>query len=217
MNIAGFFRNTKLEFIDKQLEGGDIYTFHFKPAKPLKHLAGQHGLFVLPNFGGLHIFSLSSAPEEEYVSFSTHVRAESKYKQRLAALQPGDKITMWGPVLDFTFKDETEYVFLAQGIGITPFRSMLVHARDKALPVKTTLIHVDASGHTFRNITEHAATYSYFVTNPQEFTETIKGTVNPKAAYYLSGSPRFIKATKKTLRSLGLKRSQIRKDSFLGY
>lgn len=218
MHIAGFFRATKLTFVKKNHEHGDIYTFYFSPSRPLRHIAGQHGLFVLPRLGGLHIFSLSSAPEEEYVTLSTHVRKESRYKQRLDGLQPGDHLTVWGPVLDFIFQDEpAEYVFLAQGIGITPFRSLLVHANAVKLPVTTTLIHVEADEHTFHALTSQLATKSFYPTTPEAFTQTIKDTLNPQAAYYLSGSPRFVGATKQTLRSLGLKRSQIRTDSFLGY
>lgn len=218
MHIAGFFRATKLTFVEKQHEHGDIYTFRFSPSRPLKHIAGQHGLFVLPGLGGLHIFSLSSAPEEQYVSISTHVRKESKYKQRLNSLTSGDRITILGPVLDFIFKDEaTEYVFLAQGIGITPFRSLLVHADRAKLPLSTTLIHVEGDSHTFQELTARLATKAYYPTNPEDFTQTIRDTLNDAALYYLSGSPRFIRATKKTLRSLGVKRSHIKSDSFLGY
>lgn len=218
MHIAGFFRPTRLTFVDKKHEHGDIYTFRFSPARPIKHIAGQHGIFVLPKLGGIHIFSLSSAPEEQYVAISTHVRKESRYKQRLDALKSGDHLTLWGPVLDFIFRENaTDYTFLAQGIGITPFRSLLVHADSVKLPISITLIHVEGEPHTFRELTERLATHTYYPTDPEGFTQSIKDTLNSKAVYYLSGSPRFVRATKKTLRSLGLKQSRVKSDSFLGY
>jgi ferredoxin-NADP reductase len=218
MHISGFFRATKLTFVKKAHEQGDIYTFFFQPKKKLNHIAGQHGLFVLPRFGGVHIFSLSSAPEEQYVAFSTHVRKESAYKQRLNNLRRGDQITLWGPVLNFIYKQqETRYIFLAQGIGITPFRSLLVHADRVKLPVSTTLIHVESDNHTFRALTEKLADKAYYPTDPEEFARIVTRTLANNASYYLSGSPRFIRASKKTLRSLGLRRSQMKSDSFLGY
>lgn len=218
MHIAGFFRLTKLTFVKKQHEGGDIHTFFFSPSKPLKHSAGQHGVFFLLGMRGVHIFSLSSAPEEEFVTFSTHVRKGSAYKQRLDVLQPGDAMRLLGPVLDFTLKDDvSDYVFLAQGIGITPFRSMLVHARSENLPITTTLVYVENADHTFQGETQGLATRAYYPTNPDEFTQKVKETLNANAAYYLSGAPKFVKATKQTLRSLGVKQSRIRSDTFLGY
>jgi len=218
MHIAGFLRGTGLTFVEKKQEAGDIYTFYFTPKRPLKHIAGQHGLFILPGFKGLHIFSLSSAPEEQYVSFSTHVRQGSAYKQQLATLKAGDHMTLLGPVLDFVFqKDTTEYVFLAQGIGITPFRSLLVHAKHTALPVKTTLIHVDGYAHTFKDETVTLASDAHFPTNPEEFTSAVTTTLNKKALYYLSGSPGFVKATTQTLLSLGIEKAHIKTDKFLGY
>lgn len=218
MHIIGFLRATRLEFVKKEHDKDDIYTFFFSASRPLKHIAGQHGLFVLSRLGGVRVFSLSSAPEEKYVAISTYVRAGSRYKQRLGALKSGDHLTMWGPVLNFIFqKKEADYVFLAQGIGITPFRSLLVHADKAQLPVSTTLIHVDGSAHTFKDLTSRLASKAYYPTNPEEFTTAVTQTLNLNAQYYLSGSPKFIRATKKTLRSLGMKRSQMRKDGFLGY
>lgn len=218
MHIAGFFRATKLKFIKKQHEGGDTYTFFFTPSRPLKHIAGQHGVFFLPGLRGVHIFSLSSAPEEQYATFSTHVRKGSRYKQHLDALQPGESMRMLGPVLDFTFKkDAKDYIFLAQGIGITPFRSMLVHANSVKLPIATTLIHVDSTAHTFQEQTQALASQSYYPTNPEEFTKYIKEALNTGALYYLSGAPKFVRTTKQTLRSLGVEKSRIRSDTFLGY
>lgn len=218
MHVAGFFRSTKLTFVKKQHEGGDVYTFFFSPSRPLKHIAGQHGVFFLPRLRGVHIFSLSSAPEEQYVTFSTHVRQGSSYKRHLDALKPGAMMRMLGPVLNFTLKEDTNnYVFLAQGIGITPFRSMLVHARAANLPITTTLIHVEGAAHTFREETEALATHAYYPSNPDEFTQKVKETLDTNTSYYLSGAPKFVKATQRTLRSLGVERSRIRSDTFLGY
>lgn len=218
IKLTDFLHRTKLTFVMKMLESGDIYTFYFKPSKPIKHIAGQHGLFILPNFKGMHIFSLASAPEEEFVMIGTHVRIESEYKQRLAALQPGDTMTMIGPVLHFTLpKKKQPVVFLAQGIGITPFRSMLVHAQNT---LDSTLVHVDNPEHTYRTVTEPLVTQSFYVHTPEAFTEALVLTVAAKAhnaLYYVSGSPRFVEATKKTLIDNGITAENIKKDGFLGY
>ena len=218
ITLTDFFRKTTLTYVKKEHESGDIYTFFFKHDKHVKHVAGQHGLFILPKLKGLRIFSLASAPDEAFVAIGTHVRAESEYKQRLAGLQPGDKLTMLGPVLNFTLPEEKRpVVFLSQGIGITPFRSMLVHAANSR---DITLVHVDNPAHTYRETTEPLTTQSFYVHDPEAFTEAVQLTVAAKAntaLYYLSGSPRFVQATKQTLLKNNIEAKNIKKDTFLGY
>lgn len=216
--LTNFLHKNTLTFVKKQNESGDITSFYFKPSKPLKHTAGQHGLFILPKLKGLHIFSLASAPTEEYVMIGTHVRAESRYKQHLARLVAGDTMTMIGPVLSFVLpKTEQPVVFLAQGIGITPFRSMLVQ-NNKAADI--TLIHVDNPEHTYRTTTEPLATQAFYVHDPAAFTEALELTIAAKknaALYYISGSPRFVEATERTLLKNTITIDRIKKDTFLGY
>lgn len=218
IDFTAFFRKTTLTFVKKVHESGDIYSFYFKADKPLKHTAGQHGLFVLPKLRGVHIFSLASAPTEEHIIVGTHVREESEYKQRLAALEPGDKMHLVGPVLDFVLpKEPQSVVFLAQGIGITPIRSMLIE-NDRQLD--TTLIHVDSNDHTYKSVTEPLATQTFYVNTPEAFTEATVLTIAAKkndAHYYISGSPRFVAATKETLVKNTIDPKNIKTDGFLGY
>lgn len=215
-NISMSFLHVMI-FIDKVHEGGDIYTFNFKKPKDFNYKAGQHGLWIQASFTRPHPFTLSSSPEEEYVSFSTHIRLGSRYKQKLASLTAGDKMYLLGPILDFSFKDDVhEYVFLAQGIGITPFRSMLLHAKDSILPVTTTLIHVENEPHTFRQLTSSCATVSHYPTTPGEFQGLVKDQ-SKKATYYISGSPGFISSVKELLSEQGIDKNHIKTDSFLGY
>jgi ferredoxin-NADP reductase len=208
---------TTLTFVKKQFENDDIYTFYFTPSNKPSHKAGQHGLFLLHGLYRPHPFTLSSSPDEEYVTFTTHTGTGSAFKNRLMQLEEGDKMTMMGPILNFTFiKNVDSYVFLAQGIGVTPFRSMLVYANSVQLPVSTTLIHVDGKGHTFKELTNSLATQAYYPSNPEEFQSYVKKqNVNQK--FYISGSPRFVSATKQLLRETNVSPKNIKTDSFLGY
>ena len=207
----------KLKFVKKQLETGDIYTFYFSLPKNLNHKAGQHGLFILPGLYRPHPFTLSSSPDEEFVTVSTHVNTGSRYKQKLMSMKDGDSIFMLGPILNFTFdKLATKYVLLSQGIGITPFRSMLVHAHAKAMPVTTTLIHVDSNEHAFRQLTEQYATTAFYPAGVEEFQAQVKAQ-DIDQLFYISGSPRFVSATRELLLKQNVKAHNIRTDSFLGY
>lgn len=208
---------TKLTFIKKQQENNDIYTFFFTPKTAISHKAGQHGLFLLPGLYRPHPFTLSSAPGEEYITFSTHTATGSKFKQRIMEMKEGDLMFLVGPILNFTFaKDKNKYVFLAQGIGITPFRSMLVDAHAKSLPYTTTLVHVDSKSHTFKNETHEYASFSYYPSNSEEFRVFVE-IQDKNQMFYLSGSPKFISSTKKLLVQKDVGQANIKTDSFFGY
>lgn len=206
-----------LSFVKKIHEHDDIYTFYFEKPKHLNHTAGQHGLFILPGLYRPHPFSLSSAPEEEFVTFTTHIRETSRYKQRLMQLKPGNTIILLGPILNFTLpQNAKDIVFLAQGIGITPFRSMLVHAHEAKLPVDITLIHVDKTPHTFEAVIKDYARQAYFPITADDFRNLL--TKQPsKSTFYLSGSPTFVRSTKEALKAHGVVQMNIKTDSFLGY
>ena len=208
---------TALTFVEKKLENDDIYTFSFSSKNKIKQKAGQHGLFLLPGLYRPHPFSLSSSPTEEYAKFSTHTATGSAFKKKLLTLQPGDKMYFVGPIMNFTFVDtESKYVLLAQGIGITPFRSMLAYAQQAQPLFDTTLIHIDSTSHTFIELTQEAATTSFYPSSTEEFQAIVKQQDATKL-FYLSGSPRFISATKKLLVAIGVPKKNVKTDSFFGY
>lgn len=207
----------KLSFIKKQQESDDVYTFFFQKPNTLQYKAGQHGLFILTGLYRPHPFTLSSSPEEQYISITTHVNTGSKYKQKLMTMNEDNSIILLGPILNFTFVNNAKnYVFLAQGVGITPFRSMLVHAHAHSLKIKTTLIHVDSKTHAFKSVTQQYATNAHYPTNPDDFKQRVSEQ-NTDQLFYLSGSPKFIAATKTLLAQQGVKSHNIKTDSFLGY
>ena len=206
-----------LIFIDKVHEHDDVYSFRFEKPKGFTHKAGQHSIFFLANMSRPHPFSITSAPEEEYLSFATHIRSGSRFKQSLAHLKKGDKVYMFGPILNFTFKkNQNSHVFLAQGIGITPFRSMITHADKMSLPDSITLIHVARDVHTFREVTEKTSATTYYPRSSKEFRAALQKQ-NPKSIFYISGSPKFTRSSKILLHELGVKANHIKTDSFLGY
>ncbi len=208
---------TTLSFTTKKHETDDIYTFYFTPKKPLKHTAGQHGLFILPGLYRPHPFTLSSAPDEDYVTISTHIDTGSRYKKRLMDLKRGDKLSLVGPMLTFTLQpDEPTYTFLAQGVGITPFRSMLVYADSEKLNLSTTLIHIDKSKHSFKPLTRKLATKAHYPKSSQEFKYYLND-VDTKSLFYISGSPKFTRETRRALTEMGVPLNRIKVDSFLGY
>lgn len=220
LHVLDFFHHTPLEFVSKTLEKDDIYTFSFKPTKAMQHIAGQHSLFVFSKQLTARPFSLASSPDEEFVKIGTHTASGSRFKKQLMKLVPGDTIQMFGPYLNFIPpNDSLPIIMLAQGIGITPFRSLLLWLAAHEPNRATHLIHVESANHTYRAETEKAATSARFVVNPEAFSNEIREATaqHPDAWYYISGSPRFVRSISEQLKSAGIPAKQIKKDGFLGY
>src|SRR6476660_8113463 len=103
----------------------------------------------LPNRGheddkGLrrHISVATSPTERGVLGLCTRLR-DTAFKQTLAELQVGDEVDVEQPKGDWALPEDTSpaYVFIAGGIGITVFRSMLRYIADTGEPYKVTLIY----------------------------------------------------------------------------
>ena len=89
-----------------------------------------------------HISLVTSPSEKGLVGLATRLR-DSAFKRTLAALEVGDEVVVEEPKGSFLLPEATDvsYVFVAGGIGITVFRSMLRYIRDEQLPYQITLVY----------------------------------------------------------------------------
>ena len=89
-----------------------------------------------------HISLVTSPTEAGVVGLATRLR-DTAFKRTLAALEIGDAVEVEEPKGSFLLPDdrEADYVFVAGGIGITVFRSMLRYIADTAQPYRVTLVY----------------------------------------------------------------------------
>ena len=89
-----------------------------------------------------HISLATSPTEKGVVGLATRIR-ETAFKQTLAELDVGDEVQVEEPKGSFLLPEDTheEYVFVAGGIGITVFRSMLRFIADEGLAYRVTLVY----------------------------------------------------------------------------
>jgi ferredoxin-NADP reductase len=89
-----------------------------------------------------HITVVTSPTERGVLGLATRLR-DSAFKRSLAALPEGTAVEVEQPKGSFVLPQETDrhYVFIAGGIGITVFRSMLRYIADEGLPHRVTLVH----------------------------------------------------------------------------
>jgi ferredoxin-NADP reductase len=110
---------------------------------------GQYFWVELPDRGydderGLrrHITVVTSPNEGGVLGLATRLR-DSAFKRTLAELDVGDEVIVEEPKGDFQLPQDTskEYVFIAGGIGITVFRSMLKYISEENVPYRITLVY----------------------------------------------------------------------------
>jgi ferredoxin-NADP reductase len=116
-------------------------TFDFRP--------GQYFWVTLPNVGyddekGLrrHITAVTSPNERGVIGLATRLR-DSAFKRTLRELPVGAEVDVEQPKGSFGLPDDPSrpLVFVAGGIGITVFRSMLRYVSEERLPYRITLIY----------------------------------------------------------------------------
>jgi ferredoxin-NADP reductase len=217
--MFGLLHIHRFVFQARREVGGGVSSFAFAPTQPFAAKAGQHGVLQL---GGTarKPFSLASAPEEDSVLIGTSLHSGSSFKQRLAALRPGDTATLRGPVNRFTLDGVApQVVMLAQGVGITPMRSMLAHAALANMNIESSLIHVAHAGHAYREETQQWATAAAYPRHADDFraAATAAAHDNPDATFFIAGATPFVSSTASLLREAGIAGANIREDKYLGY
>jgi ferredoxin-NADP reductase len=142
-------------------------------------------------------------------------------------LQPGEEVKADGPEGDFVIEDETRnYIFVAGGIGVTPFRSILVeaHALSKQLPVNLLYANRDEDV-PFKDQLEGLAAdnpnlkIEYFISPNTLSAALIKQRADDaeNPLIFLSGPEPMVKSLAAELESLGVSKDSIKLDDFPGY
>jgi ferredoxin-NADP reductase len=207
-----------MTLVSSEAIGGDVTSFSFSHKRRFRFRAGQHGLLFIPK-GGMKPFSIASPPAEETIMIGTRLSSGSKFKLAMAALEPGDRVRFLAPLMNFTTAGTgRELVFLAQGVGITPIRSMLLDIADRGLDKKTTIVHV-GHDHAFRAETKQLAGSAVYPLTSESFRTAALAAAKdcPSATFMLSGAPAFVKSTTTLLRDHAVAAGQIKADSMLGY
>lgn len=222
--MFGLIHRHHLTYRSRRDAGGGVTAFELEVEQgAFRPLPGQH-VIAAASATAQRPLSLASAPEEDRVILGTSLTSGSAFKQRLAALREGDRISVRGPIYTYAKPfgiDSTSRgaVFLAQGVGITPFRSLLAHLELSGARVPTTLVHVASDGHAFREETASWATRSSFVSDSVAFRGTVRDLADgdSDSLFYVAGAPAFVSATVALLRERGVGRRRIRDEKYVLY
>lgn len=216
---------TKLTFLRSYDEVANIRTFVFDP-QGVTWLPGQYEEYVLPSAGdseddNRRWFTIASAPSENEIHISTRLTG-SKFKEVLASLRAGDTIEVREVEGDFTWEDDSEVVLVAGGIGVTPYRSMLLERAARGQRLAATLLYFGRDDNfAFRGEFDQLAaehpelTIKYLVGQPITADSILQNA--PQAANqttYLSGPEPMVDSVGDELQKRGV---TLKQDWFPGY
>lgn len=230
----------KLTFDHAEVEAPNISTFYFRPERSFSYVAGQYAELTLKhknadNRGESRRFTLSSSPTDELVSITNKFSDKdgSSFKRALSELKPGDTLLMSEPMGDFVLpKDRTKpLIFVAGGIGITPFRSMIAWllAEGEKRPIELFYGVRSEAEILSRPMFENAMDkMTILISNPSSAWTGERGYLTAKhivesnmmgsdSLIYLSGPEAMVTGIQKELIALGVQRQQLVVDLFIGY
>lgn len=222
-----------LKLIDKKKISGNIISFIFKPGKKLRWKAGQYLIYSLPHEprdlrGKMRFFTISSAPYEKNPVITTKIgNMSSTFKKTLDKLKIGMEIEAKGPDGDFVIGDlDKNYIFIAGGIGITPFISIIRELDFRKKPINVTLLYENKTKDiTFKDELDKIADLHpefklrYLISSVRINQEYLKNIIGDFRDYifYVSGPDPMVEATVKLLKDLDTPEENIKEDYFSGY
>lgn len=239
-------RALSLRFLRKEQVSSDGWVFFFDRGEAFDFLPGQWVRMTLPidaldSRGNSRAFSLASSPlQKDHLMIATRI-IQSPFKKNLIELKLGTAVKFFGPAGRFIFneRDVRPHVFLAGGIGITPFRSILMYASEKNLTTPITLLGSFSTVEDFIFYQEfstlagqHAnVTVAYTVTQPEQSRASWNGETErisenlirkyvPNVAdslSYIAGPPAMVLEVEGIVKGMGVLPQNIRKEIFVGY
>ncbi len=222
-----------------------IIDFVFKPSQKLAFLPGQYMEFTLAHprsdsRGNRRYFTLASSPTEGDMHLGVRFYEQgSSFKKAMYKMDGSVKMIGAQTAGDFTLppNPEQKLVFIAGGIGITPFRSMLKYLLDTQQRRDIILFYANkrVDEVVYRDVLSAAYTklgvrtfYTLTETTavPQNWPGLV-GRINEQIimkavpeyqerVFYLSGPPDMVRAQEQILKNMKVKNDHIKKDFFPG-
>lgn len=220
--------------------------FYFTKPADFQFKAGQYMDITLIDppqtdaEGNIRSLSIASAPEEEHILFATRMR-DTAFKRFLKIASIEAEVRLEGPMGSFTLHNNPTKpaVFLAGGIGITPFSSIVRHAAHAKLPHHLYLFYSnrrpeDAAFMPVLQELEKENPNFKFIPSMSEMPKSAQtwngesGFINRDMLarhlpnlqgpiYYIAGPPAMVEAMRQMLIATGVDEDDLRAEEFAGY
>jgi glycine betaine catabolism B len=212
----------------------DTSSFVFEPLEEVVWLAGQYIKMTIDHDapdsrGTSRIFSISSAPFEKNMVITTRFDFEngSTFKKALRSLKEKEVIVSDKPKGRFTVEgSEKSLLFIAGGIGITPFRSIILDLDSKERDLNMELIYSNRNQEILFNddlyqvFKKRDRFKLFYIFSPQRIDEDMisrKSSFFKEATVFISGPVQMVKDIRERCEKLGKDKNEIKTDLFIGY
>jgi ferredoxin-NADP reductase len=221
-------------------------AFHFERPSHFDFISGQSADLTLlappetDSEGNTRTFSIASSPFENQLMFTTRMR-DTAFKRSLKKVPLGTEVRIGPAMGSFTLHKNSAKgaVFLAGGIGITPFLSIVRQADHDRLPHKLHLFYsnprpedtafletlqmLESSNQNFQLIctmTDMGQSRKIWkgetgLINKEMLSRHLSALQGP--IYYSAGPPTMVAGMKKMLVGAGVNEDDIRTEDFAGY
>jgi glycine betaine catabolism B len=204
-------------------ETEDISSFRLKPDEELKYMPGQW-MYVRLSPELKHHFTISSSPTEPFLQFTTKSTG-SEYKKELWTKKTDDTVEINGSFGSFVLdeSDTTPRLFIAGGIGITPFRSMMKYLLDKNSDLPHTLLYSVKSANeaAFKDLLLSSS-------NTRVIETELEGRIDEEKihkycpdwkerTWWVCGPPSMVIAFVELAQKMGVAPEKIKSEEFTGY
>ncbi len=222
---------------------GNVIILNITPTSGeiFDYIPGQYAMISPYDKNGLQMssrpFSIASSPtQKNYLQFG--IKVTGKFTKRLSELKIGDKISVYGPYGEFTYNEKKypDSVFIAGGIGITPFINSIRYSNEKQSLQNITLLYSSRKIETatFKNELEDISEKNknlktiFSITDeniasPKENTENRRIDTEMLLKYskpiknktfFICGPEKFMEAMENKLLSIGVKSKNIKYEIF---
>src|SRR4051794_6419324 len=184
-----------------------------------------------------HISVVTSPNDRGVLGLCTRMR-DSAFKRSLAELPVGTEVDVEQPKGNFLLPSDTErpFVFIAGGIGITVFRSMLLYITEEGLPHRVTLVYSNRDREStaflaeLQELEQRNSNLRLVLTMTEDegwdgekryidaemLRDHLEGDLND-FHYLVAGPPPMTEAVVEKLQQAGIPENQIAADRFSGY
>lgn len=195
--------------------------------------AGQYIQMRIPKLlhnddrGASRVFTIASSPNNKKELSFAFRNSGSGFKKTLLEMPIGSHVEIEGPSGFFTLPQNTSapVVFIAGGIGITPYISMIRFATENKLSNNIILLYSNANEESAAYLEEltkidkenpNFSLVNKFGRMDAEFIQKSVENLDDKI-WYIVGPPPMVTAIRDTLSKLGIDSGKIRFEDFYGY
>jgi ferredoxin-NADP reductase len=234
-----------VKLIRREVVAEGTLAFCFEKPAGFTFKAGQFLELTLANppetdaEGNSRAFSIASAPSEHHLTVATRMR-DTAFKRVLRSAPLGAEVQIEGPFGNLILHSDSARaaVFLAGGIGITPFRSIVFRAAKEQVPHRLFLFYSNRRPEDaaflgeLQSLRTENANYTLVDTmtgmERGSFWKGETGRISKELLiqylgdlkgpiYYVAGPPAMVGATQRLLNAAGVNDDDIRPEEFAGY